>query len=117
MAPVDPKVLQLMMQSINPAMYMKWAMSPLDPQWMRAGVNTVNPATYLGWMGAGLNPPLTGHVERLHDRSGTGHHSTAWRSALWTGTYTPFDPNALMQMFAVPGTARGSARGGSAAAV
>ena len=105
MAPVDPKVWGLMMQSLNPGMYLKWMMSPLDPQWLRAGINTMNPAMYLGWMGAALNPSSYGDLWKgflTYPVPGTPTPTAATTTPY--GTYNFFDPNAWSKLWQVPGT-------------
>ena len=62
MLPADPKLWNMMLQSMNPAVYLKWMMAPFDPRWLQAGISTINPNVYLGWLGAMLNPGSYGDV-------------------------------------------------------
>jgi len=105
-APVDPKVLNLMMQPLNPNVYMKWLMSPLDPRALQAMTTPLNPATYMGWLGATANPASYGDLWKGFLNATIPAPSAGYPS-LTTGYgttgFNPFDPNALSQMFAIPG--------------
>jgi hypothetical protein len=114
MSPVDPKTLNMFMQSLNPNMYLKWLMSPLDPHWLQAMVTPINPNAYMGWLGASMNPGSYGELWKGFlsptqpggyggmpgGTTGTAAYPTP---AYGTPGYNPFDPAALAKMFAVPG--------------
>ena len=112
--------MQMVMNSLNPNMYMKWMMSPLDPRSMQLMMAPANPNLYMGWMGASMNP---------------GSYGDMWKGFMNPATYSMpampaftmpamptmpapvaapagaapsfnfFDPNAWTQMFQIPGYA------------
>lgn len=105
-APVDPKMLNLMFQSLNPNMYLKWMMSPLDPRWLQAMITPMNPNAYLGWMGTTLNPASYGDLWKGFLTPTIPAPTTTYTpgtTGYGTTVFNPFDPNAMAQLFAVPG--------------
>jgi hypothetical protein len=124
MSPMDPKVLQMVMNSVNPNMYMKWMMSPLDPQAMQMMTAPVNPNLYMGWLGATVNPKSYGPtwgswlanpaaaVPSMDMSALTNMFAAplnyaqpvmaAPAAAIPAGVFNPFDPNAWTKMMAVP---------------
>lgn len=106
MAPVDPKTMNLMLQPLNPNLYVKWMMSPLDPRMLQAMITPMNPNAYLGWLGATMNPGSYGDLWKgfltpTLPAPSAGYPSVSTGSG--TTAFNPFDPNALSQMLTVPG--------------
>ena len=98
-SPVDPKTLNLALQTLNPATYLKWLTAPLDPRWIQAMIAPVNPGTYLGWTGAALNPASYGELWKGFLTPPTSF------AAFTPSTSNPVDPNAAWtQMFNQPGS-------------
>ncbi|MBU1663858.1 MAG: OmpA family protein [Gammaproteobacteria bacterium] len=56
MLPLDPKLWNTLLSTLNPNTYIRWGMAGLDPRaWNLAGT-MANPALYTGMMGAVVNP-------------------------------------------------------------
>lgn len=116
MSPLDPKVMSMFMNSLNPNLYMKWMMSPLDPRSMQLMMAPINPNLYMGWMGASMNPGSYGDMWKGFMTPGaTGAlptlpampsmpAPTAWTApaAGAAPTFNFFDPNAWTQMLQAP---------------
>jgi hypothetical protein len=107
MAPADPKTINLMLQSLNPNVYLKWLMSPLDPRWLQAMITPINPNAYMGWLGATLNPGSYGDLWKgfLNPTlpATTGAPAPAWNVPGGSLPYfNPLDPNAWSQMWQAP---------------
>jgi hypothetical protein len=114
MSPLDPKLLQMGMNTLNPNVYMKWLMSPLDPQAMQLMTAPVNPNLYMGWLGATVDPKSYGPTWSgwLSNPAGTIAAPTIDMSAFTNmlaaptaaipampaGVFNPFDPNAWTKM-------------------
>jgi hypothetical protein len=103
-SPVDPKTLSLLMQSLNPNMYLKWMLAPLDPRWLQAMITPVNPNAYLGWAGATLNPASYGELWKgfltpTLPVPGATPAVPGYGSGV---VVNPFDPSALSKLFQVP---------------
>jgi len=86
----------MMMQSMNPNMYMKWMMSPLDPRAMQLMTAPMNPAMYTGWMNSSMNPTTYGSWGNFMNPATYGV------PAVGAPTGAPginfFDPNTLLMM-------------------
>jgi hypothetical protein len=59
-APLDPRVLQMMMAPLNPNMYTNWALAPLAPANVNMMMAPLNPNLYTNWAGAAANPATYG---------------------------------------------------------
>jgi hypothetical protein len=107
----------MMMQGLNPNMYMKWMMAPLDPKLWQMGINTMNPNLYLSWLGTSMNPQTYGPTWSAFLNPAALTTATtptfAWPTATapapaaGTGAaapayFNPFDPNLWTQMMTVP---------------
>ena len=88
--PVDAKLWNTMLNTLNPNTYIRWGMAPLDPRaWNLAG-NLANPALYTGMAGAVVNP------------YGYGQGTSNWLT--WTpappvqgaGSFAMWDPVAML---------------------
>lgn len=118
MSPMDPKLIQMGMNTLNPNMYMKWMMSPLDPQAMQLMMAPINPNLYMGWAGATIDPKSYGPTWSgwLANPAAMPALPTVDLSAFTNmmaapvaavpgapaGYFNPFDPNAWTKMMAVP---------------
>jgi hypothetical protein len=122
MSPLDPKLLQMGMNTLNPNMYMKWMMSPLDPQALQLMMAPVNPNLYMGWLGASVNPKSYGPTWSgwLNNPAGAVAMPTVDMSAFTNmmaapyaaipampaGVFNPLDPNAWTKMMPVAPAAK-----------
>lgn len=88
--PVDPRLWNVFLNTLNPNTYIRWGMSPLDPRaWNLAGT-LANPALYTGMLGAVVNP------------FGYGEGTTSWLT--WkpapavqgAGSFSMWDPVAML---------------------
>jgi outer membrane protein OmpA-like peptidoglycan-associated protein len=88
--PVDAKLWNTLLSTMNPNTYIRWGMSPLDPRaWNLAGT-LANPAFYTGMLGATLTP------------NGTSQNGSNWLS--WApqpsvqgaGSFSMWDPVAML---------------------
>ncbi len=112
MLPADPKMWNMMLQTLNPNMYMKWMMAPLDPRLLQMGVNSVNPALYLNWLGATVDPKsygptwgsmMTNPLGAVAPAAGAAPAATPWTlPAAPAGTVNFFDPAVWTNMMAAP---------------
>lgn len=111
MSPLDPKVMSMVMNSLNPNMYVKWAMSPLDPRSLQLMMAPANPNLYMSWLGASLNPNSYGSMWSGFMNPATFTAPVANWTAPLAGaagaapTFNFFDPNAWTQMMQIPGYA------------
>jgi hypothetical protein len=124
-APADPKTVNLLLQPLNPNVYVKWLTAPLDPRTLQAMITPVNPNAYMGWLGATLNPasygdlwkgflnpPLPSPTAYAPGTLGYGTFAIPGLPVLSqpaNGTqpysYNPLDPNAWAKLWQVPGQA------------
>ena len=106
MAPADPKTMNLMLQSLNPNVYLKWMMAPLDPRWLQAMITPINPNAYLGWLGTTMNPGSYGDLWKgfLTPTIPAPSYTTNPAGAVGYGTptFNPLDPNAWSKLWQVP---------------
>ena len=126
MMPMDPKMWNLMMQTMNPNMYMKWGMAAMDPRaWQFMG-NVMNPALYTGYMGAMMDPNNTmGSWFNWKPTNAPTSASNPWGSTTaGTSGFNFFDPMAMMGMmggmvpgFSMPGAAPAAVAAPPAAAM
>jgi outer membrane protein OmpA-like peptidoglycan-associated protein len=90
MLPVDAKLWNTMLSTLNPNTYIRWGMAGLDPRaWNLAGT-MANPALYTGMMGAVVNPNSYGQ--------GTSNWLT-WApqpSVQGAGSFAMWDPVAML---------------------
>jgi outer membrane protein OmpA-like peptidoglycan-associated protein len=90
MLPVDAKLWNTMLSTLNPNTYIRWGMAGLDPRaWNLAGT-MANPALYTGMMGAVVNPNSYG--------PGTSNWLT-WApqpSVQGAGSFAMWDPVAML---------------------
>lgn len=56
MMPLDPKLWNLMLSTLNPNTYIRWGMAGMDPRMWNLMGNVANPALYTGMAGAVVNP-------------------------------------------------------------
>jgi len=56
MMPMDPKMWNMMLQTMNPNTYIRWGMAAMDPRAWNLMGNVMNPALYTGMMGAMADP-------------------------------------------------------------
>jgi outer membrane protein OmpA-like peptidoglycan-associated protein len=56
MMPMDPKLWNLMLSTMNPNTYIRWGMAGMDPRMWNLMGNTMNPALYTGMLGAVIDP-------------------------------------------------------------
>ena len=90
MLPVDAKLWNTLLSTLNPNTYIRWGMAGLDPRaWNLAGT-MANPALYTGMMGAVVNPNSYGQ--------GTSNWLT-WApqpSVQGAGSFAMWDPVAML---------------------
>jgi hypothetical protein len=60
MMPLDPKLLALAANALNPNVYLRLASAPLDPRVMNMATAPVNPNWYGAWMGGMASPQSYG---------------------------------------------------------
>lgn len=90
MLPLDAKLWNTLLSTLNPNTYIRWGMSGLDPRaWNLAGT-MANPALYTGMMGAVVNP------------YGYGQGTSSWLtwapqpSVQGAGSFSMWDPVAML---------------------
>jgi len=90
MLPVDAKLWNTLLSTLNPNTYIRWGMAGLDPRaWNLAGT-MANPALYTGMMGAVVNP------------NGYGQGTSNWLtwapqpSVQGAGSFAMWDPVAML---------------------
>jgi len=90
MLPVDAKLWNTLLSTLNPNTYIRWGMAGLDPRaWNLAGT-MANPALYTGMLGAVVNPNSYGQ--------GTSNWLT-WApqpSVQGAGSFAMWDPVAML---------------------
>ena len=60
MAPIDPRVLQMMMVPQNPNVYMNWAVAPMAPNNINMMMAPLNSSLYSQWANAAANSQTEG---------------------------------------------------------
>ena len=118
----------MFMQTLNPAMYLKWMMAPVDPRVWQLMMQPLNPAMYTGWLGTSMNPATYGtwgtwlnpntYVPPVSGGMTGGTSFNFFDPTTWgamtapygqpagaapaagtPGYVNPFDPNVFLQMF------------------
>ncbi|MFZ5485340.1 MAG: OmpA family protein [Pseudomonadota bacterium] len=92
MVPLDPRVLDIMLATVNPNTYMRWGMAAMDPRTWNFMGTVMNPALYTSMLGT------------LADPDGAARSSNpwlSWRPAPVMGASSPWgaDPIASFNMF------------------
>lgn len=92
MVPLDPRVLDIMLATVNPNTYMRWGMAAMDPRTWNLMGTVMNPALYTSMLGT------------LADPDGAARSSNpwlSWRPAPVMGASSPWgaDPIASFNMF------------------
>ena len=90
MMPMDPKMWNMFLNTLNPNTYIRWGMAPLDPRAWNLMGTMANPALYTGMAGAMVNP------------YGYGQGTSNWLT--WTpapavqgaGSFAMWDPVAML---------------------
>lgn len=90
MVPADPKLWNVMLNTLNPNTYIRWGMAGLDPRAWNLMGTMANPALYTGMTGAVINPNTYGQ--------GTNAWLT-WKPAptvQGAGSFAMWDPVAML---------------------
>jgi outer membrane protein OmpA-like peptidoglycan-associated protein len=92
MVPLDPRVWEMMVSTLNPNTYIRWGMAAMDPRTWNFMGNVMNPALYTGMAGAMMSPTGAG---------ATTNSWLGWRPTNVMGASSPWgaDPVASFNMF------------------
>lgn len=120
MMPMDPKMWNLMLQTMNPNTYIRWGMAGMDPRAWNLMGNVMNPALYTSMMGAMFDPKSYGGMSPWLNWKPPA--PVAGASNPWGGeqsaSFNLFDPALLANMTSfLPSLVPGQATGAPAAAV
>lgn len=100
MYPMDPKVWNLMLQTLNPNTYIRWGMAGMDPRMWNLMGNVMNPALYTSMLGAMADPKSYGGLApwlTWQPPAPVVGASNPWGGAQ-SASFNMFDPALLANM-------------------